>query len=307
VNVASGVLKRIGLGLITLWGVSVVTFVLMFIVPADPATMIAGENTDKATLKIIREKYGLDKPAVVQYGRFAQDVLTGNLVSYRNEANVFKTILGRFPNTLLLAAAGLAIWMVVSIPLGMVTAKYSGTPFDRLALIGTLLAISIPAFLLGRILQRYLGYDLGLFSVGGDASLWNLPLPALTLGIGGAAYYSRLLHSNLRGVLKENYVRAARARGLAENVVMRKHALKNALIPLITILGMDIAGLLSGLIFTEKVFGWPGIGSLMVDAIPNQDRPMIMGTVLFAALMVVVMNIIVDFAYRIIDPRVRID
>jgi peptide/nickel transport system permease protein len=306
-NVARGVLKRIGLGLITLWGVSVITFILMFVVPADPAAMIAGENTNEETLKNIRAKYGLDQPAPVQYARFMSEIATGNLESYKTKENVFGAILNRFPNTLLLAMAGLAIWMLVSIPLGMVTAKYAGTPFDRLALILTLLAISIPAFLLGRILQRYLGYELGWFSVGGDASLWNLPLPALTLGIGGAAYYSRLLHSNLRGVLKENYVRAARARGLAENVVMRKHALKNALIPLITILGMDIASLLSGLIFTEKVFGWPGIGSLMVDAIPNQDRPMIMGTVLFASLMVVTMNIVVDFAYRIIDPRVRID
>jgi peptide/nickel transport system permease protein len=197
--------------------------------------------------------------------------------------------------------------MVIAIPLGTLTAKYSGSAFDRTALVLGLVAISVPTFLLGRVLQRYLGYKWGIFSVGGDASLWNLPLPALTLGLGGAAYYSRLLHANLRGVLGENYIRAARARGLAERVVLGKHGLKNALIPIITVLGMDIASLLSGLIFTEKIFGWPGIGSLAVDSIVNQDRPMIMGTVLFAALMVVVMNLIVDIAYRFIDPRVRVD
>jgi peptide/nickel transport system permease protein len=302
-----GILKRIGLGLLTLWGASVITFVLMFLIPANPAQSIGGEHATDKVIKSIEAKYRLNEPAVVQYRYFVGDVLTNELRSYRNEEKVLDTILRRFPATMLLALAGLAVWMVIAIPLGTLTAKYSGSAFDRTALILGLVAISVPTFLLGRVLQRYLGYKWGIFSVGGDASLWNLPLPALTLGLGGAAYYSRLLHANLRGVLGENYIRAARARGLAERVVLGKHGLKNALIPIITVLGMDIASLLSGLIFTEKIFGWPGIGSLAVDSIVNQDRPMIMGTVLFAALMVVVMNLIVDIAYRFIDPRVRID
>jgi peptide/nickel transport system permease protein len=303
----TGILKRIGLGLLTLWGASVITFALMFLVPADPAQGIGGEHATEEVIKNINEKYHLNEPAVVQYGYFVSDVLRNELRSYRNEEKVLDTILRRFPATLTLALAGLAVWMLISIPLGTLTAKYSGTVFDRSALVLGLIAISIPTFLLGRVLQRYLGYKWGLFSVGGDASLWNLPLPAITLGLGGAAYYSRLLHANLRGILGENYIRAARARGLAERVVLGKHALKNALIPLVTILGMDIASVLSGLIFTEKIFGWPGIGSLAVDSIANQDRPVIMGTVLFAALMVVVMNLLVDIAYRFIDPRVRVD
>src|SRR5262249_48362424 len=147
---------------------------------------------------------------------------------------------------------------------GLATAKRAGTVFDRLTLVACLIAVSVPTFWLARLLQYYLGYRLGWFHVGGDANLVNLPLPALTLGVGGAAYYSRLLHANLRGVLAQDYVRAARARGIGERLVMWRHALKNALIPLVAVLGMDFASLLSGLIFTEKIFAWPGIGSLAI-------------------------------------------
>jgi peptide/nickel transport system permease protein len=196
---------------------------------------------------------------------------------------------------------------VVAIPLGLATARRPGSAFDRWTLFFCLVAVSIPTFWLGRLLQYYLGYRWGAFSVGGGASLADLPLPALTLGIGGAAYYSRLLHANMRGVLSQDYIRAARARGVGERIVLWRHGLKNALIPLVAVLGMDFAALLSGLIFTEKIFAWPGIGSLAIDSVLNQDTPMIMGTVLFSALMVVLANIAVDIAYRIIDPRVRID
>jgi peptide/nickel transport system permease protein len=213
----------------------------------------------------------------------------------------------RFPASLALAVSGLAVWMIVSIPLGLWTAKRRGTFADRAMLFLGLVAISIPTFFLGRVLQHYVGYKWGIFSVGGGANWWNLPLPALTLGLGGAAYYSRLLHAGLLGVMNQNYIRAARARGLSERIVLGKHALKNALIPLVTILGMDIASLLSGLIFTEKIFGWPGIGSLAVDSVLNLDVPMIMGTVMFSALMVVLAGIAIDIVYRLIDPRLKLD
>jgi peptide/nickel transport system permease protein len=196
---------------------------------------------------------------------------------------------------------------VIAIPLGLFTAAHSRSAIDRTALLAGIVAISLPTFWLGRLLQHYLGYRWGLFPVGGSADLRNLPLPALTLGIGGAFYYARLLHSSLLGVMNQNYIRAARARGLSERMVMSKHALKNALIPLVTLLGMDIASLLSGLIFTEKIFGWPGIGSLAVDSVLGNDVPMIMGTVMFAALMVVVASILIDIAYLLIDPRMKID
>lgn len=300
-------LRRLGLGAITLVGVSIITFTLLFLVPADPAQTLGGERATPETLKNIREKYGLDKPAPVRYVKFVKDIATNNLTSYRNGDVVLTAIARRFPATLVLAVAGLSLWLIISIPLGLLTARYAGTLFDRTALVLGLLAISIPTFWLGRLLQHYLGYRWGLFSVGGEASLANLPLPALTLGLGGAAMYARLLHSNVRGVLAQDYIRAARARGLDESTVLKRHALKNALIPFVTVLGIDIASLLSGLVFTEKIFGWPGIGSLAVDSVQNLDVPMIMGTVLFSSFLVVLAGILIDIVYRLIDPRIRFE
>ncbi|BCM89841.1 glutathione transport system permease protein GsiC [Abditibacteriota bacterium] len=304
--------KALG-SLVTLWGVTVVLFALIFIVPGigqkDPtdsiAQSLAGAHADKENIENIKHQLGLDKPLLFRYGIFVRDAATNNLRSYRNGDYVFSAIARRFPATLLLALTALTVYLAVAIPLSLLTASRSGSFFDRAFLVLSLLAISIPTFWLGRILQQYLGFQLGLFSVGGTASLWNLPLPALTLGIGGAAYYSRLLHTNLRGVMRQEYIRAARARGLSEARVLSKHALKNALIPAIAVLGGEVASLLSGLVFTEKIFGWPGIGSLAIDSVLNQDTPMIMGTVLFSALMVVSANLIVDVLYRIVDPRIR--
>lgn len=324
-------LRRLGWGVLTLWLVSLVTFALLFVVPRwtvkheakkdaktaakansnEAAELIAaaigGEHlTPEVIQNIIRER-GLDKPLVVQYVYFLRDALTNNLKSYQNDERVFSAIVRRFPFSLALALLALAIYLGAAIPIGLYTSTRAGRFADRFALVLSLVAISIPTFWLGRLFQHYLGYKLGWFSVGGSGDWLNMLLPALTLGVGGAAYYARLLHSNLRGVLHQDYIRAARARGIGSRSVLWKHALKNAMIPVIAILGLDFASLLSGLIFTEKIFAWPGIGSLAVDAVIGRNVPMIMGTVLFSALMVVVANILVDFAYHIIDPRVRFE
>ena len=310
-------LRKLGLGLITLWGVSLIVFLLLFWVPRFGATRktsptdamaqtVAGAHATPENIANIKKDLGLDKPLPTQYVIFVKNILTNNLKSYRNGDIVFSAIARRFPATLLLAATALVIYLGAAIPIALITARNAGKWLDRVALLLALIAVSIPTFWLGRLLQQYLGYQLGLFSVGGSANLWNLPLPAITLGIGGAAYYSRLLHANLRGVMKQDFIRAARARGLSETQVTAKHALKNALIPAVAVLGAEFASLLSGLIFTEKIFGWPGIGSLAIDSVMNQDVPMIMGTVLFSALMVVVANLLVDVAYKVIDPRVRV-
>ncbi len=314
-----GLLKSIGWSLVTLWLVSLITFALLFLVPllrpskpgltpADiMAQTIAGAHTDPDTIANIKKDRGLDRPLLVQYVMFVRDALTNNLKSYRNSDKVFSAIGRRFLNTLVLALSGLSLYLIFAIPIGLFTANRAGSAVDRLTLFACVIAFSIPTFWLARLLQYYLGYRWGAFHVGGGASLANLPLPALTLGIGGAAYYARFLHANLRGVLSQDYIRAARARGLGEKKVLWRHALKNALIPLVAVLGMDFAALLSGLIFTEKIFAWPGIGSLAIDSVQNQDTPMILGTVMFSALMVVIANIAVDIAYRLIDPRVRLD
>lgn len=326
-------IKRLLWGIVTLWGVTVITFLLLFVLPRfgrnrnvrsedatkmqlqmkddDPATTlmaltIAGAHADPTTLANIKKERGLDQPLIIQYSMFVRDALTNNLKSYRNGDRVMSAIWRRFPATLALALAALVVYLGVAIPLSMRTAQSSGGWFDRGSLLLGILALSIPTFWLGRLLQQYAGYQWNIFSVGGGASWENLPLPALTLGVGGAAYYARLMHANLRGVLRQDFVRAARARGLGENRVLVKHALKNALIPLVTVLGMEFASLLSSLIFTEKIFAWPGIGSLVVDSVTNFDVPMIMGTVVFTSFVVVLMSILVDFAYHFIDPRVRV-
>ena len=317
--------------ILTLWGVSLVVFALIFVLPRvlsdkNPsdaiAQAVAGPRANDENIANIKRDMGLDKPLFLnssaargnpsvralfdaQYPRFVSDSLTNNLKSARNGDLVFSAIARRFPATILLAFTALAVYLLVAVPLSLLTASRGGSFLDRAFLVLSLLAISIPTFWLGRLLQQYLGFQWGLFSVGGSASLWNLPLPALTLGIGGAAFYSRLLHANLRGVLKQEYIRAARARGVSEPKVLGKHALKNAIIPAIAVLGGEFASLLSGLIFTEKIFGWPGIGSLAVDSVTNNDVPMIMGTVLFSALMVISANLLVDVLYRVVDPRIR--
>lgn len=324
-----GFLRRIGQGIVTLWGVSLVVFLLVFVAPrmgqSDPtealAEAVAGAHTDPATIANVKRQLGLDKPLFVnwsaashgdprglfdsQYCLFVKNSLTNNLRSFRNKDRIYSAIWRRLPNTLLLAVAALLIYLAVAVPLALFTSRVSGHWQDRLALVLCIVAVSIPTFWLGRLLQQYPGYQWNLFSVGGSANLANLPLPALTLGVGGAAFYARLLHTNLRGVVQQDYVRAARARGLPEWRVMSKHALKNALLPALGVLGMEFASLLSGLVFTEKIFGWPGIGSLAVDSVMDLDAPMIMGTVMFAALMVVSANIAVDLLYRTIDPRLR--
>ena len=218
---------------------------------------------------------------------------------------VLDAILSRFPATLALSLGGLTIYLLVSIPLGVLTAKYRDRPIDRATLVLATVAVSVPTFWLGRLLQFELAYRLGWFPVAGLFSWTSLILPSVTLGIVGAGYYARLVHSNMLEVLNQDYIRAARARGLSEPAVLFKHGLRNAFLPVLTVLGMDVAGLLGGVVFTESVFALPGLGALSLQAVLNLDVPMIMGTVLFAALLVVTANLVVDFVYRLVDPRVK--
>jgi peptide/nickel transport system permease protein len=187
----------------------------------------------------------------------------------------------------------------------VLTAKYRDRPIDRVVLVLAAVSLSVPTFWVGRLLQFELAYRRGWFPVAGLFSWRHLVLPSLTLGVVGAGYYARLVHSNMIEVLNRDYVRAARARGLSEAAVLFKHGLRNALLPVLTVLGMDMAGLLGGVVFTESVFALPGLGALSLQAVLNLDVPMIMGTVLFAALLVVTANLVVDVVYRLVDPRIK--
>jgi peptide/nickel transport system permease protein len=299
-------LKRLLWAALTLLGTSLVVFAIAHAVPADPVTAFAGPHADQETRERIRHELHLDDALAAQYGRFLWNALRGDLGrSSVTREPVSEAILRRFPATLALSVGGLLTWLLVSVPLGVLTAKYRDKPIDRVVLVLATVCLSVPTFWVGRMLQFELAYRAGWFPVAGLFSWKHLVLPSLTLGVVGAGYYARLVHSNMIEVLNQDYIRAARARGLSEPAVLFKHGLRNAVLPVLTVLGMDMAGMLGGVVFTESVFALPGLGALSLQAVLNLDVPMIMGTVLFAALLVVTANLVVDCAYRLVDPRVK--
>lgn len=293
-------------GVLILWGTTVITFLIAHAVPADPARVYAGANADAETVARIREALGLNDPLWQQYARYIRRVARGDLgTSFVTSEKVRDAVLSRFPTTAALSLTALAMWMAMSVPLGVFTAKYRGKGFDRSVLIAAMIAISLPVFWLARMLQYQLAYRSGYFPVAGFISWEHIVLPAFTLAVVSMGYYARLIHTSMVEALNLDYIRVARAKGLHEGTVLFKHALRNAMIPVVTVLGMDVAMLLGGVVFTETVFALPGIGTLALQAVFNLDVPMIMGVVLFSATLVVGANIIVDFLYQWIDPRVR--
>lgn len=291
---------------VTLLGTAVLTFLLVHVAPGNVARVIAGPKASPETIKAIREKYLLDAPLWQQLTHHVGKLARGDLgSSFVTEQPVSEAILTRLPTTASLAAIAVVLWMAMAVPLGVYTARHRGSLFDRSTLVVATLTLSLPAFWLARMLQYWLSYRLGWFPVAGFRGVQHLLLPALTLAILAVGYYARLIHTNMVDVLDSAYVRAARARGASERTVLFRHALPNALIPVVTILGMDIAGLLGGVMFTENVFALPGIGTLAVQSVFNLDVPVIMGTVMFSALAIAVINLAVDLLYGWIDPRVR--
>ena len=297
--------RRLAWTLVILLGVTWLTFVIAFVVPADPARTVAGPKADRDTLALIRKELGLDQPVPVQYARYLQRLLHGDLGrSYLTRQSVLEAILERLPATAYLALVSLCASAVVGVGIGCVTAARDRAAVELGSLLGSLVILSLPVFWVGMILLYVFAYRLRLFPLGGFGGV-NVVLPACALGLNGAAYYARLVHANMRTVLDQDYVRTAHAKGLSPLRVYGKHALRNALIPVVTVLGLDFAGLMSGVVLTETVFNWPGLGRLAVEAVFNQDIPMIMGTVLFSAVLVVAANIAVDVLYLAIDPRMR--
>ncbi len=297
--------RRLGWSLLILLGVTCLTFVIAFIVPSDPARTVAGPKADPETLATIRREMGLDQPIPVQYLRYLGRLVRGDLGrSYLTRERVSRAIVERLPATAYLALTSLAAAALIGIALGCLTALREGSAADMAVLVGSLILLSLPVFWLGMMLLYFIAYRARLLPLGGFGGV-NVILPACTLALGNAAYYTRLLHTNMRTVLHDEYIRTARAKGLSSFRVYGKHALRNALIPLVTVLGLDFAGLMSGVVLTETVFNWPGLGRLAVEAVFNQDIPLIMGTVLFSAVLVVGANIVVDCIYLAIDPRMR--
>jgi len=299
--------RRLALCVVVLIGTSIITFAIAFVVPADPAVTMAGAKADPQTLATIRQQLGLDKPIYVQYARYLDRALHGDLGrSYVRRESVTHLIASRFPATAILAVCAMVVSLLLGIAMGSVAAAYRGETTDNVLLVVSLALVSMPVFWLGTMLLIAGGLYLHSFPLGGYAGPLSLVLPTLTLALGSAGYYSRILHTNLSQAMDHDYVRTARGKGLSSAQAMLKHAMANAVLPLVTLAGLDLASLLSGVVLTETVFNWPGIGRLAFEAIFNLDIPLIMGTVLFSALLVVIANLLVELLYAWLDPRIRL-
>lgn len=302
------ILRRCVFGVAVLIGTSLITFAIAFIVPADPAVAIAGAKADAQTLAMIRSEYGLDQPLYVQYGRYLDRVAHGDLGrSYIMREDVTRLILSRFPATAVLAVCAMALSLIIGVAMGLLAAAYRERALDNALLVLSLVLVSVPVFWMGLMLLIAGGLYLHSFPLGGFSGPRSLVLPTITLALGSGGYYSRILHTSLGEVMEQDYIRTAVAKGMSPAHVMLKHGLANALLPLVTLAGLDLAGLLSGVVLTETVFDWPGIGRLAFEAIFNLDIPLIMGTVLFSAFLIVAANLAVDVLYAWLDPRIRLE
>lgn len=303
------VARRLLWMVVVLFFVSLITFLLAFAVPGDPAKSIAGTHATPEVLDRIRRELGLDKPLWTQYGLYLWHLVHGDMgYSYVTQLPVTEAILDRFPATVMVAVYGILFELLIGIPVGMTSALRQYSLRDRAFTVFSLLGIAAPAFWLGMLLMYVFAFQLRLFPLGGYEG-WAAPLygvlPGLTLGLGGAAWYSRMLRSRMLDILNADYVKAARAKGLPERIVVWRHIMRNAWSPIVTLLGMDVGWFLGGVLVIEVVFSIPGIGWQAWNAIQTQDLPLIMGTVLFAALLVTVSNFVVDLAYAWLDPRVK--
>lgn len=302
------IIRRIIYGAAVLLGTSIITFTIAFVIPADPAVAMAGAKADPQTLATIRHQLGLDQPFYLQYASYLERALHGDLGrSYIRRESVMRLILSRFPATAILALSAMALSLALGIPMGMIAAAWRGRALDNTLLVTSLALISLPVFWLGTMLLIGGGLYLRSFPLGGFDGIKSLVLPTIALALGSAGYYSRILHTNLIEALDQDYIRTARGKGLSAARALMRHAMANATLPLVTLAGLDLAGLLSGVVLTETVFNWPGIGRLAYEAVFNLDIPLIMGTVLFAAFLVVVANLAVDLFYAWLDPRIRLN
>jgi len=293
-----------------LWGVVTAIFILMAVVPGDPARIMMGQRGDPETLARIRNDLGLDLPLTTQYTKFLKELARGELgMSYRNNERVTTAIAHRFSATMRLAFWAMVLAVTVGLTAGVISAAKQYSVFDYTAMFVAISGVSAPVFWVGLLLLLIFAYTLGWVpGVGaGDGSWKYLILPVITLGVRPAALIARLTRSCMLEVLNQDYIRTARAKGVAETFVIAKHALKNAMIPVVTVIGTQISELLSGAVLTESIFAWPGIGRLSIEALISRDFPLIRGTVIVMALIFLVANLIVDISYGFIDPRVRYD
>lgn len=291
---------------VTLWFVVTLTFLLTFAVPTDPARAIAGPKATQAQLAVIRQNLGLDAPLAVQYTRYLAGVAVFDLgYSHSLRAPVSQIVLQRLPYTALLAFTAILFQVVVGGAIGLWAAIYAGGWFDRAAFLGALVLVALPQFWVGLLLLYLFGFRLGWLPLGGSSLPWGLVLPALTLGLGGAAWTSRLVRATASEALSSNTVLGLRARGIAPRRIVLKHVARLAAGPVLSVLALDFGLLLGGAVLVETVFGWPGIGKTAFQALQQNDVPLLMGTVIIGAVFVLGVNALLDIARTRLDPRTR--
>ena len=305
---AFALVRRLLIVLPVLWAVVTLVFLLIHIVPGDPARQLVGENATEEQYQIARAELGLDKPLATQYLDYWRGLVRGDWgTNPVTKQPVRQRIASRYPSTIKLALAALLIATLISIPLGVTAATHRGSWIDSLSTLVALLGISLPSFALGPLLVLVFSVNLGLTPVSGAGGLDNLILPAVTLGAAMSAILTRIVRSSVLEELNEDYVRTARAKGLPERTVIYKHVLKNGLIPVVTVLGLQFGVLLAGAIITERVFSWPGVGSLLVDSISERDYKLTQGCILTIAATYVMVNTATDIVYKFLDPRIKLD
>lgn len=305
------VLRRL-VYLVPVWiGISLVAFALANLTPGDPARLSLqrqlGRQPTAEETAAAREQMGLNDPAPIRYLNWVGDAITGDLgTSYRTGQPVLESLADRFPNTLQIAGFGLILAIAIAIPLGIVAAVYRRGPIDHASRVVALLGASMPSYWVAYLLILLFSVQLGMLPVAGSSTWQHAIMPAVTLGIGGSASLMRLTRSEMLETLNQDYIRTARAKGLHSRTMLVQHALRNTMIPISTVLGMRLAGMLGGAVIVETIFSWPGIGKLVVDAIFDRDYPMIQGFVIFMGTAFLIINLIVDLGYGLIDPRIRL-
>jgi ABC-type dipeptide/oligopeptide/nickel transport system permease component len=299
-------IKRVALTVPVLLGVATLVFLLIHLVPGDPAQAMLGESAPEADLAELRGRLGLDQPLVTQYRQFLAGLVTGDLgTSFRYQTPVGREIIRRIGPTAELASAAMVVSVAIALPLGIIAALFRGRTVDHIATTLSLMGVSMPNFWLGPLLAIVFAVWLGWLPVSGRGTPAHLVLPAVTLGAALAAMLARMTRATLIDELRELYVLAARARGLSRPRTVMAHALRNSLIPVVTIIGLQLGAVLTGTIITETIFSWPGVGRLLIQAISFRDYPLVQGCILFIAVTYVTMNLIVDLAYGWLDPRIR--
>lgn len=300
------IVGRILSGIVVIFGISVLSFLLIHFIPGDPVRIMLGQNASPEEIERLTVFLGLDQPLFVQYGHYISNVVQGDFgTSLKTGRPVLTEIMDRFPQTVKLAATGIIFAILIGFTVGILAAKFKDSIIDTLAMGFATLGISIPSFWLGILLIMVFSVQLGWFPIAEGTGLRDLILPSITLGVVASTMISRLTRNGMVEVLSKDYIRTARAKGLDERLIITRHALRNVLLPIVTVIGLQMAALLGGTVIIEQVFNWPGLGTLAIDAISSRDFPLIQGTVLFMGVVYVSINILVDISYGIIDPRVE--